>query len=60
MSGDRADWIFFQLQKFLRLPWQVPERHQPGSLAGLIVDPGAGINFVLVPYHPAGQARSTT
>jgi hypothetical protein len=25
-TGDRAGWIFFQLQKFLRLPWLVPTR----------------------------------
>ena len=25
-TGDRGNWIFFQLQKFLQLPWLVPER----------------------------------
>jgi hypothetical protein len=25
-TGDRGNWIFFQLQKFLRLPWLVPAR----------------------------------
>ena len=25
-TGDRGDWIFFQLQKFRQLPWLVPAR----------------------------------
>jgi hypothetical protein len=25
-TGDRGGWIFFQLQKFLQLPWLVPSR----------------------------------
>ena len=25
-TGDRGNWIFFQLQKFLELPWLVPAR----------------------------------
>ena len=25
-TGDRGNWIFFQLQRFLQLPWLVPER----------------------------------
>jgi len=25
-TGDRGNWIFFQLQKFLQLPWLVPAR----------------------------------
>jgi hypothetical protein len=25
-TGDRGNWIFFQLQKFLQLPWLVPVR----------------------------------
>jgi len=25
-SGLRRNWIFFQLQKFLQLPWLVPDR----------------------------------
>jgi hypothetical protein len=25
-TGDRGNWIFFQLQKFLQLPWLVPDR----------------------------------
>ena len=25
-TGDRSNWIFFQLQKFLQLPWLVPAR----------------------------------
>jgi hypothetical protein len=25
-TGDRGNWIFFQLQKFLELPWLVPTR----------------------------------
>jgi hypothetical protein len=24
--GDRGNWIFFQMQKFLQLPWLVPAR----------------------------------
>lgn len=28
-TGDRGNWIFFQLQKFLQLPWLVPAR--PGD-----------------------------
>jgi hypothetical protein len=24
--GDRGNWIFFQIQKFLQLPWLVPAR----------------------------------
>ena len=24
-TGDRGNWIFFQLQKFLQLPWLVPD-----------------------------------
>ncbi len=31
-TGDRASWIFFQLQKFLQLPWLVPAR--PPDAAG--------------------------
>ena len=34
-TGDQANWMFFQLRKFLQLPWLVPARPQPGSLAGL-------------------------
>ena len=25
-TGDRGNWIYFQLQKFLQLPWLVPTR----------------------------------
>src|SRR5258708_39722843 len=25
-TGDRGNWIFFQLQRFLQLPWLVPAR----------------------------------
>jgi hypothetical protein len=25
-TGDRGNWIVFQLQKFLQLPWLVPAR----------------------------------
>jgi hypothetical protein len=25
-TGDRGNWIFFQMQKFLQLPWLVPAR----------------------------------
>jgi hypothetical protein len=32
-TGDRADWIFFQLQYFLQLPWLVAPRPQPRLLA---------------------------
>jgi hypothetical protein len=63
-TGDQADWIFFQLRKFPQLSWLVPARPQPRpqprSLAGLTADPGSELNFALVPYHPAGQARGTT
>ncbi len=59
-TGDRADWIFFQLRKFPQLPWLVPARPQSWSLAGLSVDPGTGPSFSLVPCHPAGQARGAT
>ncbi len=56
-TGDQADWIFFRLRKFPQLPWLVPARPQPGSLAGLSVDPGTEPSFALVPCHPAGRAR---
>jgi hypothetical protein len=59
-TGDQANWIFFQLRKFPQRPWLVPARPQPGSLAGLTVDPGTELNFALVPYHPAEQARGST
>ena len=32
-TGDRGNWIFFQLQKFLQLPWLVPAR-PPGAPEG--------------------------
>jgi hypothetical protein len=32
-TGDRGHWIFFQLQKFLQLPWLVPAR-SPDSAEG--------------------------
>jgi hypothetical protein len=32
-TGDRSNWIFFQLQKFLQLPWLVPTR-PPGAADG--------------------------
>jgi hypothetical protein len=32
-TGDRGNWIFFQLQKFLQLPWLVPTR-PPGAPDG--------------------------
>jgi hypothetical protein len=35
-------------------------RPQPGSLAGLTVDPGTELSFALVPYHPAEQTRGIT
>jgi hypothetical protein len=25
-TGDRGNWVFFQMQKFLQLPWLVPAR----------------------------------
>jgi hypothetical protein len=59
-TGDQADWIFFKLRKFPQRPWLVPARPQPRSLAGLTVDPGTDLNFALVPYHPAEQARGST
>ena len=59
-TGDQANWIFRQVRKIPQRPWLVPARPQPGSLAGLIVDPDAGLNFALVPYHLAGQARDST
>jgi hypothetical protein len=42
-TGDRGNWIFFQLQKFLQLPWLVPARFQVeyptplASISGYIV-----------------------
>jgi hypothetical protein len=59
-TGDQANWIFFQLRKFPQLPWLVLARPQPGSLAGLTADLGTELNFALVPYHPADQARGST
>ena len=59
-TGDQANWIFFKLRKFPPRPWLVPARPQPRSLAGLTVDPGTELNFALVPYHPAEQARGST
>ena len=59
-TGNQANWIFFQLRKFVQLPWLVPARPQPGSLAGLTVDLGTELDFALVPYHPAEQGRGTT
>lgn len=58
--GDQANWIFFQLLKFLQLDWLVPARPQPGSLARLTADPGTELNVALVPYHPVGQAGDAT
>jgi hypothetical protein len=52
-AGDQADWIVCQLRKFPQLPWLVLARPQPGSLVQLTADPGTGLNFALVPYHPA-------
>jgi hypothetical protein len=52
-AGDQADWIVCQLRKFPQLPWLVLARPQPGSLVQLTTDPGPGLNFALVPYHPA-------
>jgi hypothetical protein len=59
-TGDQANWIFRQVRKIPQRPWLVPARPQPGSLAGLTVDLGAGLNFALVPYHRAGHARGST
>ncbi len=59
-AGGQAMWVFFQLRKFPQLPWLVPARPQPGSLAGLTVDPGTELSFALLPYYPAEQARGTT
>jgi hypothetical protein len=30
-TGDRGNWIFFQLQRFVRLPWLVPARPLDGE-----------------------------
>jgi hypothetical protein len=30
-TGDRNNWIFFQLQRFMQLPWLVPEGPQDGA-----------------------------
>jgi hypothetical protein len=42
----------------------VPQYQRDASyfapLAGLTADPGTELNFALVPYHPAEQARGTT
>ena len=59
-TGNQANRIFFKLRKFPQRPWLVPARPQPRSLAGLTVDPGTDLNFALVPYHPAEQARGST
>ena len=59
-TEGQANWIFFKLRKFPQLPWLVPARPQPRSLAGLTVDPGTELNFALLPYHPTGQVRGTT
>ena len=59
-TGGQANWIFFKPRKFPQRPWLVPARPLPRSLAGLTVDPGTKLNFALVPYHPAEQARGTT
>ena len=59
-TRDQADRIVCQLRKCPQVPWLVPTRPQPWSLAGLTADPGSELNFALVPYHPAGQARGTT
>ena len=59
-TGDQANRVFFQLRKFLKLPWLVSARPQPGSLAGLTADPGTELSFALLPYHSAKQARGTT
>ncbi len=60
VTVDQASWIFIHLREFPQLPWLVPARPQPGSLAGLTVDPGTELNFALVRYHPAGQVRGST
>ena len=59
-AGDQADWIVCQVRKLRQLPWLVPTRPQPRSLARLTADPGTGLGFALVPYLPAEQARGTT
>ncbi len=59
-TWDQAKWALFQLRKFPQLRWLVPARPQPGSLAGLTVDPGTELSFALLLYRPAGQARGTT
>ena len=34
-TGDRGNWIFFQMQKFLLSPWLVPAR-PPGGAEGIM------------------------
>jgi hypothetical protein len=58
-TGAQADWIVCQLRRLPQLPWLVPMRPQPWSLAGLTAGPGSELNFALVPYHPAERARGT-
>ena len=59
-TGDQASGIFFQLRKFLRLPWLVSARPEPGSLAGLAAGPGTGLSFALAPWRPAERAGGTS
>jgi hypothetical protein len=54
-----ADGIVCRPRKLPQLPWLVPTRPQPRSLAGLTAGPGSELNFTLAPYHPAEQARGT-
>jgi hypothetical protein len=53
-TGDQAGWIFFSCEGSRSRPGWFPARPQPGSLAGMSVDPGTGPGFALVPCHPGG------
>ena len=68
LGSNLQPYLVHTASEYCTSEWVMPVAHrlpmpggpQPGSLAGRPVDPGAGPNFVLVPYRPAGRARGTT
>ena len=38
---------------------RMPDRETGAQTAGLTAGPGSELNFALLPYHPAEQARGT-
>ena len=59
-TGDRGNWIFFQLQKFLQLPWLVPDaagrRRGRGVRAATGAPAGRGVDPAQVTWPDLGYA----